>query len=105
MLKDPQVAFIEQDEVVDVEESTSLWGLDRIDDITNDKDGVYNPFNGCDAKNVRAYVIDTGIRSRHMDFIDDLGVTRVDTANGYNFFDGNNNAEDCQGHGTHVAGT
>lgn len=45
-------------------------------------------------------MIDTGIRSTHTDF-----GGRVDTASGYNFFDDNTDTEDCQGHGSHVAGT
>lgn len=100
MAKDPNIAFIEQDQTVVVEEATNFWGLDRIDDVSNDRDGTYFPLNNCAAPNVRAYVIDTGIRSTHVDF-----GGRVDTASGYNFFDDNNDAEDCQGHGTHVAGT
>jgi subtilisin family serine protease len=36
--------------------------------------------------------------------IDDDGNGYVDDVNGWNFVDGNNNVQDCDGHGTHVSG-
>ena len=44
-----------------------------------------------------AYIIDTGIRITHADF-------GGRATSGYDAIDGGN-ADDCNGHGTHVAGT
>ena len=49
------------------------------------------------ASNVHAYIIDTGIRTTHTDF----GARAV---SGFDAIDGGA-ADDCNGHGTHVAGT
>ncbi len=49
---------------------------------------------------VRVAVLDTGCDADHPD----LG-PRLDTAGGYNFIDNNDNTQDINGHGTHVAGT
>ena len=101
---DPDVAFVEQDQFVELNAATSVWGLDRIDDRTV-RDGTYEPFgvDSCDASSVRVYVIDTGIRLTHNEFTGRLlpGVT----VSGAEDTDGNRNGNDCQGHGTHVAGT
>jgi len=51
-------------------------------------------------RNLRIAVLDTGCDANHPD----LG-PRLDTSNGYNFVEENNNTHDIHGHGTHVAGT
>ena len=72
------------------------WGLDRIDQRATASDGRYS----YDTKGtgVTAYVVDTGIRLTHKQF----GTRAV---SGYDFIDDDNDASDCQGHGTHVSGT
>ncbi|MGH3951566.1 MAG: S8 family serine peptidase, partial [Pseudonocardiaceae bacterium] len=50
------------------------------------------------ASNVHAYIVDTGINTTHTDF-GGRAVHGTDTV------DGDSDATDCQGHGTHVAGT
>eukprot|EP00977_Amphora_coffeiformis_P008760 scaffold1984_cov162-Amphora_coffeaeformis.AAC.9 len=101
---DPDVAFVEQDQLVEVNTATSVWGIDRIDDRAA-RDGTYEPFgsDSCDASSVRTYIIDTGIRLTHNEFTGRLlpGVT----ISGATDTDGSMNGNDCQGHGTHVAGT
>jgi subtilisin family serine protease len=47
---------------------------------------------------VHAYVIDTGVRTTHTDF-------GGRASSGYDFVDNDSDASDCNGHGTHVAGT
>ncbi|HUQ55604.1 S8 family peptidase [Lentzea sp.] len=97
---DPRVAYVEQDAEVSVDATqptpSALWGLDRLDQITGRSNGQYVS-SGSGARNVHAYVIDTGIRTTHVDF---GGRASWGTnASG----DGNNT--DCNGHGSHVAGT
>jgi subtilisin family serine protease len=92
----PNVAYIEEDQTVELEagQSNATWGLDRIDQRSLPLDGLYH-YNRM-GTNVYAYIIDTGIRTAHQQF-----GTRA--RNVYDAFGGN--GQDCNGHGTHVAGT
>ncbi|MFD2764706.1 S8 family peptidase [Micromonospora eburnea] len=93
---DPAVAYVEQDRVVTAQatQTGATWGLDRIDQRNLPLNGSYTYPNT--ASNVRAYIIDTGIRITHSDF-------GGRASWGTNTVDSNNT--DCNGHGTHVAGT
>lgn len=77
-------------------ETSAPWGLDRIDQRNRPLDGSYTYPNA--AANVHAYIIDTGIRLTHAD----LG-GRAST--GFDAITAGGAAADCNGHGTHVAGT
>jgi aqualysin 1 len=94
----PNIEYIEADQVVtlDATQSPATWGLDRIDqrNLPLSNSYTYN-FTGA---GVSAYIIDTGIRVSHNEF----GGRAV---SGYDFVDNDSNADDCNGHGTHVAGT
>jgi subtilisin family serine protease len=95
---DPAVAFVEQNHLVHALETQTnppSWGLDRIDQRNLPLNQAYTYPNA--APNVRAYIIDTGIRITHNDF----GGRAV---SGFDAIDGGP-ADDCNGHGTHVAGT
>jgi subtilisin family serine protease len=94
---DPSVSYVEQDAEVSLAatETSSSWGLDRIDQRTRPLSGTYNYRS---AAGVTAYVIDTGIRITQQDYAGRA-------AYGWDFIDNDSVAADCNGHGTHVAGT
>ncbi|MFD7136866.1 S8 family serine peptidase [Streptomyces sp. NPDC059894] len=95
---DPSVAFVEQNSVehADATQSSPTWGLDRIDQKNPPLSGSYS--YSTQASNVTAYIVDSGVRITHTDF---AGRARY----GYDFVDGDSVASDCNGHGTHTAGT
>jgi subtilisin family serine protease len=93
---DPAVAYVEQNQTVSLlaTQSNATWGLDRIDQRNRPLSTTYTYPTTASA--VTAYVIDTGIKYTHNDFggrasfgYDAVGAGGVD----------------CNGHGTHVAGT
>lgn len=96
--RDERVAFVEQDSVISVEatETSASWGLDRIDQRTLPLNSQYSWSTG--ASNVHAYIIDSGIRPNHVDY---AGRASMD----YDAVGDGQNGVDCNGHGTHVAGT
>ncbi|MFJ6482193.1 MULTISPECIES: S8 family peptidase [unclassified Streptomyces] len=76
------------------------WGLDRID---QEKLPLDNDFTVAgDGAGVTAYILDTGIDYQHSEFGGPAG-TRA--AFGFDAVDGGRDGQDCNGHGTHVAGT
>ena len=94
--QDYRVAFVEEDGIVtaDVTQNNPPWGLDRIDQRARPLSATYTyNFTGA---GVRAYVIDTGIRTTHTQF-------GGRASNVFDAFGGN--GQDCNGHGTHVSGT
>ena len=96
--EDPAVAYVEQDRTVKAlgtQAPTPSWGLDRLDQRDLPLNGSFTyPNTGA---GVTAYIIDTGIRTSHSDF-GGRATWGINTTG-----DGNNT--DCNGHGTHVAGT
>ncbi|MFF0368633.1 S8 family serine peptidase [Micromonospora sp. NPDC005087] len=95
---DPAVAYVEQNHTVSIagtQTNPPSWGLDRIDQRNLPLNSSYTYPNT--ASNVRAYIIDTGVLYGHNDF----GGRAV---SGFDAVDGGS-ADDCNGHGTHVAGT
>jgi subtilisin family serine protease len=96
---DPAVSFVEQDRTVHIETTTErspTWNLDRVDQRTVKGSKTYTPTD--DGSSVHAYVIDTGIRISHWEFAGRASY-------GPDFVDGDAVSADCNGHGTHVAGT
>ncbi|WBB77363.1 S8 family serine peptidase [Micromonospora sp. WMMD882] len=95
---DPAVRYVQQNHTVRIsatQSPTPSWGLDRIDQRSLPLNSSYTYANN--GAGVKAYIIDTGIRTTHSDF----GGRAV---SGYDAVDGGA-ADDCNGHGTHVAGT
>lgn len=72
------------------------WGLDRLDAEANPLDNSYKYFS--DGAGSTVYVIDSGIYSAHSEFSGRVVA-------GYSAIADGRGSEDCQGHGTHVAGT
>ena len=107
---DPRVASIELDGVVraTATQANATWGLDRIDQRSRPLSGTYS-YTGT-GSGVRAYIIDTGIRFAHAEF-GGRAVRGTDTVTSGGLLglfgggSGSTNGEDCNGHGTHVAGT
>ncbi len=103
---DPRVAYVEPDAEVRLftTQTANLfsWGLDRIDDVDLPLDLSYT-YNA-DGSGVTAYILDTGINPNHVDFGTRAGFI-PNGSNGDFVGDGHGSAQDCQGHGTHVAGT
>src|SRR6185369_14257464 len=94
--QDFRVAYVEEDGIVkaDATQSNPPWGLDRIDQRNRPLNAIYT-FNWT-GSGVRAYVIDTGIRTTHTQF-------GGRASNVFDAFGGS--GADCNGHGTHVSGT
>lgn len=94
--QDPRVKFVEEDARVyaSATQSNATFGLDRVDQRALPLNGTYTyNYTG---SGVRVYVIDTGILTNHTQF-----GTRASAV--FDAFGGN--GQDCNGHGTHVAGT
>ena len=98
LAKDPRVAYVEEDGVVQAiaTQNNPTWGLDRIDQRNLPLSNSYT-YNTT-ASNVRAYIIDTGILASHNEF-------GGRAYSGYTAINDGRGSTDCNGHGTHVAGT
>ncbi len=96
LLNDYRVVRIEQDRQVTMSVASKSWGLDRIDQRALPLNNTYNaPGTGT---GVSVFVVDSGIRFDHTMF-GGRALRGIDVVG-----DGYNGA-DCNGHGTHVAGT
>jgi subtilisin family serine protease len=102
LLAHAAVSYVEPDSVMrkaETQRAPASWGLDRIDQAALPLDRSYTWAGG--GAGVAVFVVDTGVRPTHQEFagrIDAGRNTARDRAVGAD-------ASDCQGHGTHVAGT
>ncbi|WP_330439377.1 S8 family serine peptidase [Micromonospora sp. NBC_00821] len=96
---DPDVASVEpvvRFQGSGTQSAPPSWGLDRIDQVSPKLSGSYTyPNTGA---GVNAYIMDSGIDISHSDF-------GGRASYGYDAVDQDTVAQDCDGHGTHVAGT
>ncbi len=94
--RNPRVESVTPDAVVQTTtvQSNATWGIDRVDQrsLPLGKEYLYNRSGA----GVTAYIIDTGIRYTHSEF-EGRASLGTDLTGG--------DGSDCEGHGTHVAGT
>jgi subtilisin family serine protease len=97
--RNPNVSLIQTDRVVRTSagtQSPATFGIDRIDQRALPLSNSYG--YSATGSGVTAYVIDTGIRLTHTEF-------DVRASGGYTAINDGQGTVDCNGHGTHVAGT
>lgn len=91
-----QTAKNQDAQTLTIDTAGSMWNLDRIDATSAPDDSKYTYISNGSGATI--YIVDTGINSKHVDFAGRLKP-------GYNAVRGSSSTEDCNGHGTHVAGT
>ena len=99
--RNPNVDYIVADGIATTagagsDNTVSSWGLDRIDQRNRPLSNSYEWTH--DGTGVHAYILDTGIRTSHTAFGGRASV-------GFDAIGDGQNGNDCNGHGTHVAGT
>ena len=95
LLAAPGVLDVSPNGTMRLSQANPPWGLDRTDQRNLPLNSTYS-FTST-GSGVTAYVIDTGIRTTHVDF-------GGQATSGFDAIDGGP-ADDCHGHGTHVSGT
>ena len=94
----PSIASVEQDQIMTTTttQTNATWGIDRIDQraLPLNASYVYEKTGA----GVTAYIIDTGILLTHSEFAGGRATSGFDAVDG-------GSADDCNGHGTHVAGS
>ena len=98
LAEDSRVRYVEENGTVQAMgvQTGATWGLDRVDQFDLPLDQTYTYKTA--GAGVNAYILDTGILLTHAEF-----GGRAQT--GFDAITPGGNASDCNGHGTHVAGT
>ncbi|WP_411026846.1 S8 family peptidase, partial [Salmonella sp. s55044] len=91
------VKYVQEDQIMNAY-AVASWGLDRVDERSLTLNGVYSPRNN--GAGVSVYIIDTGINPTHVDY-----GGRAYTDSSMDFVTINRGGIDCNGHGSHCAGT
>ena len=107
ILENHNVTAIEEDHYIhaasDYERAVSAWGLDRLDQTSEEYDSKYDPPCNLTGEGADVYVLDSGIWYPHNEFDGKAvyaGCDPIDQLTG-----SNRSGLDCTGHGSHVAGT
>lgn len=96
---EPNVLSVELDQpmfALDTQYPTPSWGLDRIDQRALSLDNSFTA--SAYGAGVEVYIVDTGVFASHTDFSGRL-------RSGFSAINDGRGSNDCNGHGTHVAGT
>lgn len=98
--QDPGVKYVEEDAEIDPQttQTGATWGISRIDEHNYTYPLDQNYDYSATGSGVSVYVIDTGVLTTHPDF----GGRAVEAFDAYKE---NTPMTECNGHGTHVAGT
>jgi subtilisin family serine protease len=98
--RNPNVRLVEEDGVVEAStistQTNATWGIDRVDQRALPLSSTYS--YSLTGSGVQAYIVDTGIRPDHVEFSGRIGA-------GFTAISDGQGTTDCNGHGTHVAGT
>ncbi len=95
----PKVLFVELDQpmyALDTQTNPPSWGLDRVDQRALPLNSSFAA--SANGAGVDVYIVDTGISTTHTDFSGRL-------RSGFSSINDRRGSNDCNGHGTHVAGT
>jgi subtilisin family serine protease len=99
LVRQPGIIQISPDQEVSLQgtQSGAPWHLDRLDQTQLPLDSTYNYVDAEQGQNVSVYVVDTGVNTSHIEFTGRItrGYSSIGAASDYN---------DCNGHGSHVAG-
>lgn len=98
LARSARVASVEVDAPITVSatQQPAPWGLDRVDQRELPLSGSYSWTSA--GAGVSAYVVDTGVLAAHTEFAGRVATGWTAVADG-------RGTSDCNGHGTHVAGT
>lgn len=99
MIRDPGVKTVTPNIQVSIAgtQNSAPWHLDRLDQQSLPLNSSYAYQDNAQGAGVRVYVVDTGINSTHTEFTGRL-------IPGYSAIGTTTDTEDCNGHGSHVAG-
>lgn len=97
IMNSDKVKYVEQNQIMELTETTTSWGLDRIDQANLPLDKTFRVTGT--GEGIDVYIIDSGIMLDHAEF---EGRARC----GYNSFTNTvgSGCNDLRGHGSHVAG-